>query len=148
MTGLTIGELAKRACVGVETVRFYERQGILEQPPRTASGYRQFPEDAVERIRFIQRAKELGFSLAEARALLDLQVRSDTECHDVRLRAEKKIAAIDEKVRDLRAMRRVLSELTQACSEGKTTRECPILDCLAHGSTPAGVDRRRPVRKK
>jgi Hg(II)-responsive transcriptional regulator len=148
MAGLTISELARRAGVGVETVRFYERRRILEEPPRTPSGYRQYPEDAVERIRFVQRAKELGFSLAEARSLLDLQVRSDAECRDVRLRAEKKIADIDEKVRDLRAMRRVLSELTQACSEGKTTRECPILDCLAHGALRRAGTADTGVRKR
>ena len=139
--GHTIGRVAREAGVGIETIRFYEREGLISAPPRTASGYRQYPQDAVERIRFIQRAKELGFSLAEVRSLLDLRVRSDAECQDVRVRAEKKIADIDAKIRDLRAMRRVLSGLTQACSAGKTTGECPILEGLAHGSRPMDADR-------
>ena len=143
----TIGSVARQAGVGVETIRFYEREGLISAPPRSASGYRQYPQDAVERIRFIQRAKELGFSLAEVRSLLDLRVRSDAECQDVRVRADKKIADIDAKIRDLRGMRRVLSELTQACSAGKTTGECPILESLVHGWGAVGADRRLPGKK-
>lgn len=148
MTGHTIGSVAREAGVGIETIRFYEREGLISAPPRSASGYRQYPQDAVERIRFIQRAKELGFSLAEVRSLLDLRVRSDAECQDVRVRAENKLKDIDAKIRDLRAIRRVLSELTQACSAGKTTGECPILDSLAHGSRPVGADRRSLGKKR
>lgn len=133
MQGETIGAVAKRAGVGVQTVRFYEREGLIVAPPRSASGYRHYPEEAIDRIRFIQRAKELGFSLAEVRSLLELRVRSDAECADVRLRAERKITDIDARIRDLREMRRALAELTKSCSAGLTTGECPILECLGHG---------------
>ncbi len=131
MQGETIGVVARRSGVGIETIRFYEREGLIEAPPRSAAGYRRYPEEAIERIRFIQRAKDLGFSLAEVRALLDLRVRSDADCHDVRLRAERKIADIEARIRDLGAMREALAELTRACSAGKTTSECPILESLS-----------------
>ncbi len=79
----TIGEVAKRSGLGLETIRFYERKGLIEEPPRTDSGYRQFPEDVVARIRFIRRAKELGFKLSEISELLSLRVDPDTTCADV-----------------------------------------------------------------
>ncbi len=134
MQGETIGGVAKRAGVGVQTVRFYEREGLIAAPPRSTSGYRHYPEEAIDRIRFIQRAKELGFTLSEVRSLLELRVRSDAECADVRVRAERKIEDIDARIRDLRGMRRSLTELTKACSAGMTTSECPILESLAHGA--------------
>ena len=78
MKPLTIGKVAERAGVGVETVRFYEREGLLDEPTRTASGYRQFDEDVIRRLEFISRAKELGFTLNEIKELLSLQVCPDT----------------------------------------------------------------------
>lgn len=133
MSTHTTGSVARGAGVGVETIRFYEREGLIGKPPRTPSGYRQYPEDVIERVRFIQRAKDLGFSLAEIRELLALSVRPGSECDDVRLRAEAKIADIEARMRDLDAMRRVLAELTRACATGKPTSECPILECLSRG---------------
>ncbi len=94
---LTIGQVAKRSGIGLETVRFYERKGLVEEPPRTVSGYRQYPEDVVSRIRFIRRAKELGFKLSEISELLSLRVDPDTTCADVKKRTELKIAEAEEK---------------------------------------------------
>src|SRR5919106_6046 len=104
MGGMTIGQVAKHAGVGVETVRFYERRGLLDAPPRRASGYRQYSPDVVRRIQFIKRAKDLGFSLREICELLSLRVDPDTTCDEVKQRAEAKIADIKTKLRDLRRM--------------------------------------------
>lgn len=139
MSAYMIGSLAREAGVGVETIRFYEREGLIGKPPRTRSGYRQYPADMVERIRFIQRGKDLGFSLAEIRDLLALSVQPGSECEDVRLRAEAKIADVEAKIRDLEAIRSVLSELTRACAAGRPTGECPILECLSGAGLVAGA---------
>jgi len=127
---LSIGQLAARADVGVETVRFYERQGLLEEPERKASGYRQFDEQAVNRIRFIRRAKELGFTLKEIKELLDLKLDPSTNCAEVKGRAEDKIADIEAKIDSLKRMKRALVKLTKACSGRGGTSECPMLDAL------------------
>ncbi len=127
---ITIGEVAKRADVNVQTVRYYERRGLLPEPPRTAAGYRQYDESSVSRIRFIKRAQVLGFSLAEIAELLDLRVHPRSNCDDVRAKAERKRAEIDRKIGDLRRMRLSLEELIRACEARKPTRECPILENL------------------
>ena len=127
---LTIGTVARRAGVGVETIRFYERENLIEEPPRRESGYRQYPEETVIRLRFIGRAKELGFSLREIRELLSLRVDPDTSCQDVRRHAEAKIAQIEEKIRTLERMKDVLGRLTDACRDGTPSRGCPILEAL------------------
>ena len=131
MNQLTIGELAKRAEVNLETVRYYERRGLLPKPPRSSSGYRVFPLDAVGRIRFIKRAQELGFSLKEIEDLLALRVTPNSTQADVRERATAKISDIDEKVRRLRAMRRSLMRLTAVCCGEGSVSECPILENLS-----------------
>ncbi len=130
MGQLTIGHLAKDAQVNVETIRYYERLGLLPRPPRTQSGYRIFPDDAVRRLQFIQRAQDLGFSLKEIRNLLGLRLRPGTRCADVRERAEAKIAEIDVKIRSLQAMRKALVRLVGACSGGGPVSDCPILESL------------------
>ena len=107
-TLLTIGTLAERSSVGVETIRFYERQGLLPTPSRTTSGYRTYPPDAVGRVQFIRRAKEVGFTLEEIGQLLALKVSHGKSCETVRQRALDKVADIDRKVTDLRRMRRAL----------------------------------------
>ena len=130
MNGLRTSEVAKQAEVNLETIRFYERQGLLPEPPRTASGYRTFSPEVVRRVRFIKRAQELGFSLKEVKELLALRVDPDTTCADVRERAEAKVADIDEKIRALRAMRKVLQGMAEACPRSGPTSECPILESL------------------
>src|SRR3954465_12227877 len=112
---LTIGKVAGRAGVGVETVRFYERQGLLAEPDRRASGYRQYAEGVVARLRFIRRAKELGFTLKEIRELLALRLGDTATRSDVRKRAQAKVADIEERMHDLQRMKDTLLKLTATC---------------------------------
>lgn len=130
MNSLTIGQLAKSAGVGVETVRFYERKGLLAEPNRRPSGYRQYGEEVVNRLRFIKRAKELGFTLSEIKDLLSLRLDPTTTCADVKQRAEEKIDDIEAKIRTLRRMKNALMKVTKACSGRGGTSECPILEAL------------------
>jgi MerR family mercuric resistance operon transcriptional regulator len=131
MKPLTIGMVAQRAGVGIETVRFYERQGLLEEPARMASGYRLYPQDVVARLRFIKRAKELGFSLKEIKELLDLRVDPTTTCAEIREKAAAKIADIEQKLQALRRIKKALTRLTAVCRGRGPTSECPILEALA-----------------
>lgn len=135
---LTTGELAERAEVNVETVRYYERRGLLPEPPRTASGYRQYAPEAVARLRFIKRAQELGFSLEEIGVLLALRVRrtSGAVCREVEARAKQKIELIEGKVRELERMRGSLERLVSACRARETTGDCPILEALEPDGAP------------
>jgi len=133
MKTLTIGRVAGEAAVGVETVRFYERQGLLEEPPRRQSGYREYGEDAVARLRFIRRAKQLGFTLKEIKELLALRRDPSAPRGDVKRRAEAKIADIETKIRVLQRMKKALVKLTTACSGHGTSAECPLLDALGQG---------------
>jgi len=134
MSTLTIGQLAKRADVGVETVRFYERRGLLTEPSRRSSGYRQYDEEVVDRLRFIRRAKELGFTLREIKELLSLRLDPSTTCADVKNRAEEKIEDIEAKIRTLQRMKKALVKVTKACNGRGGTSECPILESLDKGS--------------
>jgi MerR family mercuric resistance operon transcriptional regulator len=130
MKPLTIGQVARNAGVGIETVRFYERQGLLEEPARKQSGYRQYGEDVVARLRFIRRAKELGFSLKEIKELLALRVDPTTTCAEVRSKAAAKVADVEQKIEALRRIRKALVKLTAVCRGRGPTSECPILDAL------------------
>jgi DNA-binding transcriptional MerR regulator len=114
--------------VNLETVRYYERRGLLPKPPRTEAGYRQFSPDAAQGLRFIKRAQELGFSLEEVRELLALRVESGN-CADVRARAQAKIADIEEKMKSLAAMKSTLRSLVNQC-EQSASGECVILASL------------------
>ncbi len=127
---LTIGHVARDAGINLETVRYYERVGLLPKAPRSASGYRLFPADATRRLRFIRRAQDLGFSLKEIRELLALRVSSRTTSAEIRNRAEAKIADIDGKIRSLESMSKTLRKLTKACAGCGPTSECPILESL------------------
>lgn len=98
MDNMAIGQMARAAGAGVETIRFYEREGLLEHPARSASGYRKYPPEAVARLRLIRQAKELGFSLNEIKKLFALRVAPGKSCSDVRARAERKIADIDQRI--------------------------------------------------
>jgi MerR family transcriptional regulator, copper efflux regulator len=128
----TIGEVANRAGVGVETVRFYERKGLLAEPPRLASGYRQYSPDAVRRILFIHRAQALGFSLREVSELLSLRIEKQMQsCGEVRRRAEAKLADIDSRIAALAQMKAALKPLVEACRGSAETNECcPILKAI------------------
>lgn len=136
MNTLRIGKVAKKAGVGVDTVRFYERRGLLDEPPRNESGYRQYPLETVVKLRFIKRAKELGFSLKEIGELLALRYDQDATCGDVKRQAEAKLRDIEEKIRDLTSMKKSLAALTCQCSGMGPVSECPILTTLE----PPGED--------
>ena len=125
---MKIGQVAERGGVNLQTIRYYEREGLLPAPPRLASGYRLFTEDTVRRVRFIKRAQELGFTLAEIRDLLTLRVDESRSSGEVRSIAEAKIADIDGKIRSLAAMKRALTHLTNRCSGHGPASECPILE--------------------
>jgi MerR family mercuric resistance operon transcriptional regulator len=127
---LTIGELARRSGVNLETVRYYERRRLLPKPARSRSGYRQFPPDFVRRIRFIKHAQALGFTLKEINELLGLRVEPGRTCQMVRSRAEAKIADITDKIRSLRSMKKALEQLSAKCSGRGPISECPILQTL------------------
>lgn len=130
MRTISIGQLAKAAGVGVETVRFYERKGLLDAPARKQSGYRQYEDEAVERLRFIRQAQQVGFTLKEIGELLDLRDDPDARRVDVRARATAKIDDIDAKVRDLLAMRGSLVGLLESCEGDGPASGCPIITAL------------------
>ena len=126
----TIGQVAKKAGVGVETIRFYEREGLLEEPPRRASGYRLYSEQVVKRIYFIKRAKLLGFSLKEITELLMLRVDVQTSCEEVKQRTEAKIAEVERKLVELQRMRQALLQVASLCTGQGPASACPMLDAL------------------
>ncbi|MBX7135181.1 MAG: MerR family DNA-binding protein [Fimbriimonadaceae bacterium] len=130
MKALKIGEVAARGGVNLQTIRYYERELLLPKPPRLASGYRMFPEQTVRLVRFIKRAQELGFSLAEIRDLLSMQVDPNKDCSDVQRLAKAKVADIEEKIRTLESMRRVLTGLSELCPGCGPANECPILESI------------------
>lgn len=133
---LSISQIASQAGVGVETVRFYEREGLIPVPARRASGYRQYDEQTVARLRFIRRAKELGFTLKEIASLLSLRHDPQSTSGDVKREAERKIADIESKIRSLQRIRRTLKKLSTACPGHGPTRDCPILDALERTEEP------------
>ncbi|NIR14493.1 MAG: MerR family DNA-binding protein [Desulfobacterales bacterium] len=133
MKGLTIGELAMKANVGVETVRFYERQGLIEQPQRPEKGFRRYPPDTVGKIRFVRRAKELGFTLQEISELMNLRFDPHGACAEVRRIAEVKVLDIETRIADLEKIRTALRKLVTACKGQGTISECPILEALDEG---------------
>jgi len=130
MDGLTIGRVARSAGLAIDTVRYYEREGLLQKPGRTPSGYRQYSPDAVKRLQFIRQAKELGFTLSEIRELLTLKVAPGKSCADVRAHAEAKIADVEQRIAQLNRMKRALVKLAAACSGRGPTSTCPILEAM------------------
>lgn len=133
MESLTIGALAKEAGVGVETVRFYERRGLVRRPARPGSGYRTYPRDTVKRIRFIRNAQALGFSLHEIKEMLGLRVTAGTSCAAVRSRAAAKVADVKQRLDDLGRMKSALEKLIAACPGRGSVVSCTILDALDAG---------------
>jgi len=144
---LTSSQLARRAGVSVEALRFYERRGLLEPPPRTAAGYRQYPPQAVTRLLFIKRAQELGFTLREVAELASLRLEPGTDCGDVKRRAEGKLADIEAKIKTLQRMRKALRGLTSACAGRGPLSACPIIDALEPAER-LGKKRRGDVRAR
>ena len=130
MSELTSGQLAKAANVNTETLRYYERRGLMPEPPRRESGYRTYPQESVARLNFIKGAQELGFSLEEIKELLALRVDETASRSTVRQRAQTKVAQIDEKIRKLQQMRDALDSLIEECHGEGATSECPILEAM------------------
>lgn len=126
----TIGKLAGAAGVTVETVRFYEKKGLLSQPAKQGA-FRDYPGEYVARIKFIKRSQELGFTLKESKELLDLKLEDQAKCKDVLDKTESKIAEIDAKINDLKNMKRSLQGLARCCEDASVPlSDCPILDCF------------------
>ena len=128
---LSIGQVARRSGVGIETIRFYEREGLLEEPPRRASGYRQYSEQVVKRIHFIKRAQKLGFSLKEITELLMLRVDGQTSCEEVKQATSAKIAEVEQKMIELQRMRQALLQVAALCTGQGPASACPMLDAIA-----------------
>lgn len=129
---LTIGSLARGADVNVETIRFYQRRGLLTEPSKPLGGHRRYATDAVNRVRFIKRAQRLGFTLEEVKGLLLLE--DGQSSRETRLLAEHKLTIIEARMADLSRMRRRLESLIAECAEGKRPRACPIIDTLSAGA--------------
>jgi MerR family copper efflux transcriptional regulator len=127
---LTIGRLAKEAGVGIDTVRFYERRGLLPEPLRTAAGYRLYGNETVARIQFIRRAKQLGFTLDEIILLLRLQDQGGKKS-EVRDLTQHKLQEINSKITDLERIRSVLQDLASTCSGKGTVKGCPIIEAIS-----------------
>ena len=126
---LTIGKLAASAGVNIETIRYYQRRGLLDEPDKPVDGYRRYPADMAKRLRFIKRAQQLGFTLEEVKGLLLLE--DGQKCRETRLLAERKLALIEERIDDLIRMRRTLRGLIAQCAGGRRPRSCPIIATLA-----------------
>lgn len=123
-------EVAERAGVNPQTLRYYERRGLLPQPPRSTAGYRAYPDDTVRVIRFVKRAQELGFSLDEVEELLHLARGGPTACDTARELAETRLTDLAAKIADLERMRGSLRRLVDTCELPRRERDCPLLDAI------------------
>ena len=134
MVAMTISKAACRGGVRIETIRFYERRGLIQQPPRpNDSGFRIYPEQTVQRIRFIRQAQEIGFSLREIEELLSLRADPSADCADVRPQATAKLEEVERKIAKLEKMRGALQELIDACPGSGAIRVCSIMEALVGG---------------
>ena len=125
---LTIGSLAQRSGVNVETIRYYQRRNLLQEPPKPLAGYRRYSSDTSKRVRFIKRAQSLGFTLEEISGLLSLDER--TACLETREVAQQKLILIEAKIDDLSKMKKALSRLVRDCSASTSGQPCPIIHLL------------------
>ncbi len=136
---MRIGSLARKAGVNVQTVRYYERRGLLDDPRGSGSVYREYTDETLERLRFIRRAQELGFTLTQIAELLTMRLDPGTRAADVKARADEKILEIDGKIEDLKRIRSALDHLAGRCSGGRgPTGDCPLLEALGP-IHPAGM---------
>jgi MerR family transcriptional regulator, copper efflux regulator len=126
----TIGTVARQASVGIDTIRYYEREGLLPAPRRRASGYRDYGPDVVGRLRFIRRAKDLGFTLEDIRELLALSDDHERGVKSVKQRAEARLDEVERRIRELQRMKRGLRQLVEACPGRGAPEQCPILRAL------------------
>jgi MerR family mercuric resistance operon transcriptional regulator len=130
MERLTIGQLAKKANVNLETIRYYERRGLLPAPPRNKSGHRRYSDKDLKRTIFIKQTQALGFSLKEISDLLSLKTESGKTCHDVKQKVKAKLIDVEEKIETLQRMRQILIKLKNSCPGQGSLDECPILEAL------------------
>src|SRR5882757_664219 len=133
MDNFSIGELAQQSGVHLETLRYYERIGLIPAPPRTASGHRAYPATALVRLGFIRQAQALGFSLTEIGELLSLRRKQDDTCADVIRQIESKQREVEEKITDLQTMRRALNRMKALCHGDCLMGDCPILENMDKG---------------
>ena len=140
MDGFSIGKLAKQANVHVETLRYYERRGLIPRPQRTVSNYRVYSSEDLRRVKFVKQAQGLGFSLNEIKRLLALRATPRARCADVRRYATQKIEDIDARIRSLARMRKTLQKLLDECSGNLPVTQCPVLESLE--SEPSTVSQR------
>ena len=130
MDNLSIGELAKRAKVNIETIRYYERRGLIAEPPRNQSGHRQYSPEAVKRTEFIKRCQALGFSLSEIQEILELRITPESTCAEMKLRVTEKLNDVNEKLNELAQIRDALGRLLKKCAGKGPIGKCPILEEL------------------
>lgn len=138
---LNIGDVARQGGVSVETLRYYETQGLIKTPERDVNGYRKYAPEVVRHIRFIKRAQDVGFTLRDIGDLLSLKADPGASCGDVRDRALRKLSEIEDKIDVLSRMRDVLKTWTHACPSIGPVSECPILDALETRKEPSNADR-------
>lgn len=129
---MKIGELASLAGVPAATIRYYERRGILAEPPRSDSGYRHYGPETAERLRFIKRAQELGFTLGDIEELLALRVHDPAACAEVEAKTRVKMEDVSRKISELKRLEGALRGLADACAARTPTAECPVLEMLVH----------------
>jgi len=134
MAAMTIGRLAKQAGINIDTIRYYERNGLMPRPARRASGYREYETADVRRLRFILRAKDLGFTLAEIAELLSLS--ADRDVSGVKRRAERRLEQVEHKIEELQRVRRGLKTLIDACPGHGDLEQCPIVAALSEERAP------------
>jgi MerR family transcriptional regulator, mercuric resistance operon regulatory protein len=128
------GEVARHAGVNIETLRYYERRGLIDEPERLDSGYRSYGSDAVKIVRFIKRAQELGFSLSEIEVLLDLAQGGPDACDEARGLTTKKAGELERKIADLQLMRRSLQRLAATCDQPRDRRDCPLIQSIVESA--------------
>ena len=124
------GQVAKSTNLSIETIRFYEKQGLIKDPPRSPNGYRQYSQEDISRLKFIKRAKELGFSLKEITELLNLNQDAVKNRLEVQARAQAKLNEIEDKIADLKRIKQALAKLSSCCNQKTNLDNCPILEAL------------------
>ena len=131
---LTIGQMANEAGVNIETIRYYERRGLIQRPVKPANGFRRYGGEVLDRLRFIRKAKSLGFQLDEIESLLRL---SEKHCADVQTIAQQKLDQVRAKIQDLVRLEATLGDLVQSCKQRRNPGHCPIIEKLLDGSETA-----------
>ena len=130
MQPISIGRVARESGISIETIRFYEHKGLMEEPERRANGYRQYRQADIARLKFIQQAKGLGFTLNEIRELLSLRSDTAASCREIRIVGSKKLEEIEHRIKSLHKIKRALKKLVQQCPGKGPKSDCPILEAL------------------